>query len=65
MHGTGCTFSAAIAAAIARGDGLEAAVRNAKHYVTGVIRNARAIGRGRRVGDHFYFHDADDFPAGE
>jgi sugar/nucleoside kinase (ribokinase family) len=31
-HGTGCTLSAAIAARLALGDSLEAAVRAAKHY---------------------------------
>ncbi|MDE3205158.1 MAG: bifunctional hydroxymethylpyrimidine kinase/phosphomethylpyrimidine kinase [Acidobacteriota bacterium] len=33
-HGTGCTLSAAVAAALARGEGLEAACRQGKDYVT-------------------------------
>jgi len=37
-HGTGCTTSAAIAAGLAKGPGLEEAVREAKRFVTGAIR---------------------------
>lgn len=36
-HGTGCTYSAAIAAGLASGLGLEEAVRRAKKYVTATI----------------------------
>src|SRR5213076_2117629 len=36
-HGTGCTYSAAIAAALASGLSLEAAVRRAKKFVTASI----------------------------
>jgi hydroxymethylpyrimidine/phosphomethylpyrimidine kinase len=45
-HGTGCTLSAAIAAHLARGDALEAAVRAGKAFVTEAIRHALAIGSG-------------------
>lgn len=37
-HGTGCTISAAVAAALARGRDLPAAVREAKHFVTQSIQ---------------------------
>jgi hydroxymethylpyrimidine/phosphomethylpyrimidine kinase len=37
-HGTGCTYSAAIATGLARGLGLEAAVDLAKRHVTAAIR---------------------------
>ena len=52
-HGTGCTFSAAIAAQLARGAQLEAAVRLAKRYLTAVLEVGVAIGRGHGPVDHF------------
>lgn len=45
-HGTGCTFSSALAARIALGDEPSEAVANAKLYVTGALRHAYAIGVG-------------------
>ena len=36
-HGTGCTYSAAIAAGLARGSDLENAVRHAKKFVSAAI----------------------------
>lgn len=44
-HGTGCTFSAALAAALALGEPLEDAVAAAKAFVTRAIRTARPAGR--------------------
>ena len=38
-HGTGCTYSAAIAAGLALGQSLEEAVGRGKEFVTGAIRN--------------------------
>ena len=52
-HGTGCTLSAAIAAGLARGDALPAAVRRAKAYVTAAIREGFQAGRGVGVLRHF------------
>jgi hydroxymethylpyrimidine/phosphomethylpyrimidine kinase len=46
-HGTGCTYSAAIAACLARGRALPQAVQSAKEFIT------RAIADSRRVGRHF------------
>lgn len=37
-HGTGCTYSAAIAARLARGDSLEEAIARAKEFVSRAIR---------------------------
>ena len=48
-HGTGCTFSAAVAAERAKGVPLEAAVRAAKRYTTERIRRARRIGAGHPI----------------
>ncbi len=45
-HGTGCTLSAAIAAYLARGESLDAAVRGGKAFVTEAIRRALALGGG-------------------
>ncbi len=52
-HGTGCTFSAAIAAGIAKGRPLGEAVREAKAYVTKAIREGFALGRGVGQLRHF------------
>jgi hydroxymethylpyrimidine/phosphomethylpyrimidine kinase len=53
-HGTGCTFAAAIAARLAKGESLEEAVREAKAYVAGAMRAGIALGRGHRPLDHFW-----------
>jgi hydroxymethylpyrimidine/phosphomethylpyrimidine kinase len=45
-HGSGCVFSAAIAAGLACGMDLHAAVREAKVFVTGAIRGSLEIGHG-------------------
>ncbi len=52
-HGTGCTYSSAIAAGLARGRGLEDAIREAKAYVTAAIRGGFAAGHGVGVLRHF------------
>ncbi len=52
-HGTGCAFSAAIAAYLARGAELEAAVRGAKRFVARALRHGFALGAGRTMLDHF------------
>lgn len=52
-HGTGCTFSSAIAAGLARGRPLVEAVRDAKAYVTAAIREGFQPGRGGGALCHF------------
>ncbi|MFQ5747575.1 MAG: bifunctional hydroxymethylpyrimidine kinase/phosphomethylpyrimidine kinase [Gemmatimonadota bacterium] len=52
-HGTGCTLSAAIAAGLALGRTLEAAVGEAIEYVRRAIRTAPALGRGSPPLDHW------------
>ncbi len=44
-HGTGCTYSAAITAFLARGQTLPAAVQSAKKFITQAIANSQRIGR--------------------
>lgn len=46
LHGSGCTFSSAIAANLALGQPLEEAIATAKRYVTQALRYAPAIGHG-------------------
>lgn len=53
-HGTGCTFSAAITAFIARGLPVQEAVRQAKTYITGSIQHAPGLGKGHGPVDHFW-----------
>jgi hydroxymethylpyrimidine/phosphomethylpyrimidine kinase len=53
-HGTGCTFSAAIAANFALGKGFFEAVANAKTYITGAIEHSLSLGKGFGPPDHFY-----------
>jgi hydroxymethylpyrimidine/phosphomethylpyrimidine kinase len=44
-HGTGCTYSAAIAACLAKGYGLADAVELAKRYITRAIERSEVAGR--------------------
>jgi hydroxymethylpyrimidine/phosphomethylpyrimidine kinase len=53
-HGTGCTFSAAICALLARGAPLLDAVRQAKVYITGALRHSLTIGKGSGPVGHFW-----------
>ena len=52
-HGTGCTFSAAIAALLARGCSDLEAVRLAKVYVTNALEHSYAVGEGFSPVNHF------------
>jgi hydroxymethylpyrimidine/phosphomethylpyrimidine kinase len=53
-HGTGCTFASAIAAGLARGLEVPDAVKQAKDYITGAIREGLALGRGHGPVHHFH-----------
>jgi hydroxymethylpyrimidine/phosphomethylpyrimidine kinase len=53
-HGTGCTFSAAIAAYLARGEQIESAVVRAKKYITSAIAQAFPVGSGHGPVNHFH-----------
>lgn len=52
-HGTGCTYSAAITACLARGLALPAAVAVAKRYITEAIRTNPGLGKGQGPVNHF------------
>ena len=69
-HGTGCAFSAAIAAGLAKGLAVEAATRSAKDYVHAAIAAADALAIGQlRAGPSFAIwparkSDLNDFGSG-
>jgi hydroxymethylpyrimidine/phosphomethylpyrimidine kinase len=54
-HGTGCSLSSAIAAGLAKGEGMQAAVRNAKAFVSAAISAADrfSVGQGHGPIHHF------------
>lgn len=52
VHGTGCTFSAAIATGLAKGKSATDAVAAAKSYITEAIRKACPVGNGYRMINH-------------
>jgi hydroxymethylpyrimidine/phosphomethylpyrimidine kinase len=54
-HGTGCTYSAAIATHLAHGRSLEDAIARAKAYVTEAIRAGLPVGQGTGPTDHFFY----------
>ncbi len=51
-HGSGCTFSAALAVFLARGAALERAVEGAKGFTWRAMRDAYAVGAGARPLNH-------------
>ena len=53
-HGTGCTFSAAIAACLACGMEPLAAAREARAFLQGAIEHAEPLGAGRGPVNHFW-----------
>lgn len=56
-HGTGCTFSAAVTAEIAKGKSLNAAIVEAKKFVQLAIRHPLNIGHGFGPTNHFAYHE--------
>ena len=55
-HGTGCSLSSAVAAGLAKGEDMEAAVRNAKAWVSAAIAAADRLGVGHGHGPIHHFH---------
>ena len=53
-HGTGCTFSSAIAANLALGKSFFEAVTLAKTYISGAIQHGLNLGQGHGPTHHFY-----------
>ncbi|OEH86204.1 bifunctional hydroxymethylpyrimidine kinase/phosphomethylpyrimidine kinase [Desulfuribacillus stibiiarsenatis] len=54
-HGTGCTFSAAIASHLALGKSVEDSIDAAKQYITKAIEKSLSLGNG--VGPTHHFHE--------
>jgi hydroxymethylpyrimidine/phosphomethylpyrimidine kinase len=52
-HGTGCTFSSAIAAALGRGEDLATAVGDARAYLSSALAQAPGLGHGHGPLNHF------------
>ncbi len=52
-HGTGCTYSATIAALMARGGRLDVLMINAKHFIDQAIQNNPGLGGGQGPVNHF------------
>ncbi|MDI3522435.1 MAG: hydroxymethylpyrimidine/phosphomethylpyrimidine kinase, partial [Bacillota bacterium] len=57
-HGTGCTFSAALAVGLAQGLELPAAVRRAKDFTACAIRAAVPLGHGHGPTNHLAWLEA-------
>ncbi|MFN3690938.1 MAG: bifunctional hydroxymethylpyrimidine kinase/phosphomethylpyrimidine kinase [Fimbriimonadales bacterium] len=53
-HGTGCTYSAAITAYLAKGYAPLDAIARAKDYLTAALRTAKAVGAGHSPVHHFH-----------
>ncbi|MDN6657180.1 MAG: bifunctional hydroxymethylpyrimidine kinase/phosphomethylpyrimidine kinase, partial [Staphylococcus simulans] len=54
-HGTGCTFSAVIAAELAKGKTIYEAVKKAKDFIALSIKYTPEIGQGRGPVNHFAY----------
>lgn len=53
-HGTGCTFAAAMTAALALGMSVGEAFERAKNFVTEALKNALPLGKGHGPVDHLW-----------
>lgn len=53
-HGTGCTLSSAIAANLAKGYDLEEAIRKAKKYLEGCLKDGLNLGKGSGPMNHAF-----------
>jgi hydroxymethylpyrimidine/phosphomethylpyrimidine kinase len=54
-HGTGCTFSAAITAELAKGRSVREAVEVAKEFITCAIRDTLGLGQGHGPTNHWAY----------
>jgi len=60
-HGSGCTFSAAITAMLAKGSAVEHAVQTAKKFIEDAIQKGTAVGSGEHPVDHCVWCKEKDF----
>ncbi|RLQ97495.1 bifunctional hydroxymethylpyrimidine kinase/phosphomethylpyrimidine kinase [Falsibacillus albus] len=56
-HGTGCTFSAALTAELAKGKSVEDAVETAKLFIQAAIQNSLEIGSGHGPTNHWAYQE--------
>jgi hydroxymethylpyrimidine/phosphomethylpyrimidine kinase len=56
-HGTGCTYSAAVTAELARGAGVQEATRTAKAFIQAAIEDGLGIGGGHGPTNHFAYQN--------
>lgn len=56
-HGTGCTYSAAVCASLARGFSPLDAVKEAKDYITFAIKRSFDLGKGHGPLNHFWKYE--------
>ncbi|TCP95794.1 hydroxymethylpyrimidine/phosphomethylpyrimidine kinase [Cricetibacter osteomyelitidis] len=59
-HGTGCTFSACIAAELAKGNSVEQAIRTAKNFITQAICHPLQIGHGHGPTNHWAYSEFEE-----
>ena len=62
-HGTGCTFSAAIAARLAIGDAPVEAITFAKDFISRALSSSYAVGAGHSPVNHFPPREAAAIPS--
>ncbi|WP_201715023.1 bifunctional hydroxymethylpyrimidine kinase/phosphomethylpyrimidine kinase [Rossellomorea arthrocnemi] len=55
-HGTGCTFSAVIAAELSKGHTVYDSVHTAKQFITAAITHSLGIGNGHGPTNHWAYH---------
>jgi hydroxymethylpyrimidine/phosphomethylpyrimidine kinase len=53
-HGSGCSFASAIAAFIARGEDTDTALKLAKNFISGALRNGLNLEGDIRLINHFW-----------
>lgn len=59
-HGTGCTFSAALAAELAKGETVETALHTAKRFIQAALAHPLNIGSGHGPTNHSAFRNAEE-----
>ncbi|MCF6092595.1 bifunctional hydroxymethylpyrimidine kinase/phosphomethylpyrimidine kinase [Microaerobacter geothermalis] len=59
-HGTGCTFSAAITAQLAKGENINNAVKKAKEFIHAAIEDGLGIGGGHGPTNHWAYRKKRD-----
>ncbi len=56
VHGTGCVFSSALTANLAKGNTLKKSLNEAKQYITNSIKTSKPISRDKNSNNHYIIH---------